>query len=188
MRKPIKEMEEYIRENLRYDPETGFLWWTKESEHRVGKKRDLDKPVGYAQNTGKYVAVHLVLTNRRVCYDAHRIAWFLHYGSWPKDTLDHINGLRTDNRVENLRQATDKENNRNKRSRAGSSSKYKGVSWHKDNQNWQARCNSKYLGSYTQEEEAARVFDKAARELHGDYARLNFPDEQEQGALHGHDV
>jgi hypothetical protein len=163
-------MEEYIRENLRYDPETGFLWWTKESEHRVGKKRDLDKPVGYAQNTGKYVAVHLVLTNRRVCYDAHRIAWFLHYGSWPKDRI------------------REKENNRNKRSRAGSSSKYKGVSWHKDNQNWQARCNSKYLGSYTQEEEAARVFDKAARELHGDYARLNFPDEQEQGALHGHDV
>jgi hypothetical protein len=186
MRKPTKEYEDYIRENLRYDPETGHLWWIKPSG-----RRQLDKPVGCINKTRGYVCFTLGLTDGQVYCTVHRIAWFLYYGCWPKELLDHLNGIKTDNRIENLREASQQQNLRNQKSRTGSS-KYKGVSWSKQSQKWRVdfRYNEKAncFGFYTSEEEAALAYDKAARELHGDYARLNFPEEHEQGALHGHDV
>ena len=188
MRKPTKEMDEYIRENLRYDPETGHLWWTKPSG-----KRKLNKPVGSLGNG--YLVFGLptisLVGNTRVFQRAHRVAWFLHYGSWPDELIDHINGVRADNRIENLRLATHKENLRNRKSKKGSLSKYKGVTWSKRDSKWCSYIyhdKMKHLGSYTSEEEAGRAYDKAAREYFGDYACLNFPEEHEQGAIHGHDV
>lgn len=192
MRKPTKEVDEYIRENLRYDPETGYLWWIKESDHRVGKKRDLDKSADYIHKNSGYVNVNLSLTGGQFPYRAHRVAWFLHYGSWPDKSLDHINGIKTDNRIENLRPATQQENDRNRKAYKGCSSKYKGVSWSKSCQKWKSYIRSnqrqEHLGIYSSEEEAAQAYDKAARERFGDYACLNFPEEHEQGAIHGHDV
>ena len=59
-------------------------------------------------------------------------------------------------------------------------SKYKGVYWHKKDKRWQAQIgeNKKrtYIGSYTNEMDAARAYDKKAKELHGEFARLNFPE------------
>jgi hypothetical protein len=192
MPKHTEEMDEHIRENLRYDPETGYLWWIKESEHRQGNKKDLNKPAGYIHNTEKYVFLNLNLTSGKTVYTAHRVAWFLHYGFWPKEMLDHINGIRDDNRVKNLREATKNQNEMNKKKRLGCSSKYKGVYYKKDRQKWvsymKINGQRKHLGIYTSEEEAARAYDKAAREYFGDYACLNFPEEHEQGAIHGHDV
>jgi len=189
MPKPTEEMDEYIRENLRYDPETGHLWWIKLSENKSGM-RNVDKPIGYSSKNYLRATIYFEGLNRG--YYLHRLAWFLHYGVWPDMQLDHINGVKDDNKIENLRPATSKENNRNRRSVKSSSSKYKGVGWSKEKQKWKSYIKhnqvSKHLGYSTSEEEAARAYDKAARELFGDYARLNFPDEHEQGALHGHDV
>ena len=187
MRIHTEEVSEYIRENLRYDPETGYLWWIKPSKNNVKTPRNLNKPVGTLHQKG-YFRIKILST----AMSCHRVAWFLYYGSWPKDILDHTNGIGTDNRIENLRCATDKENSRNRRSVKGSSSKYKGVSWNKEKQKWHSlitlNYRGKHLGYYASEEEAARAYDKAAREQFGDYACLNFPDEHEQGATHGHDV
>ena len=191
MLKPTKEDEDYIRENLRYDPETGYLWWVK-PHYGLGRKRDLDKPIGYGNKHLDYIPLTLYSTSGQLNYRAHRVAWFLHYGSWPDELIDHINGVKTDNRVENLRAATCKENDRNRKAYKGFSSKYKGVSWHKGSQKWRSylKLNERqeHLGLYVSEEEAARVYDKAAREQFGEYACLNFPEEHEQGALHGHDL
>ena len=194
MRKPTKEEENYITENLRYDHETGYLWWIKPSENKSAR-RLLDKPVGWHTPAG-YLEFGSPRQITGYSYTkklfVHRIAWFLHYGIWPEHELDHINNDKTDNRLENLRPATRKENGRNRKAHKDSSSKYKGVSWNKKQQKWisQIKINYKteYLGCYTSEEDAARAYDKAARELHGEYACLNFPDEHEQGALHGHDL
>lgn len=187
MRKLTEEEEDYLRDNLRYDPETGHLWWTKPLN-----RRRIDKPAGYVHNIKGYVCLNLTLTDGQFACGAHRVAWFLHYGVWPKDMIDHINGVRYDNRISNLREATNRENQSNSRKLANCSSQYKGVSFNKGQQKWQSRVkvNEKnlYLGGYTSEEEAARAYDKAAREIFGDYACLNFPDEHEQGALNGHDV
>lgn len=96
--------------------------------------------------------------------------------------IDHIDRNGLNNRRENLRAATAKQNRRNSRKyqrSRGTSSSYKGVSWHAARNKWQAHIKynkSKFLGRFDSEIEAAKAYDKAARELFGEYARLNFPD------------
>jgi len=102
----------------------------------------------------------------------------------PKGMLvDHINHDGMDNRSANLRKATHSQNmcNRKKFSCA-SSSKYKGVSWHKGKRKWEATIGLKgrniHLGRFKSEIEAAKAYDAAAREYHGEFAYLNFPEKE----------
>lgn len=92
--------------------------------------------------------------------------------------VDHINGNPLDNRRANLRICTVKENNWNRRRRIGGSSGFKGVV--RVGTRWRAIIwpNGKqiYLGSFAEPEEAARAYDRAAREEYGEFACLNFPD------------
>ena len=94
---------------------------------------------------------------------------------------DHINHNGLDNRKSNLRVCTCSENNRNKRSQKGSTSIYKGVCRHKATGKWRARIKFEgkrmHIGYFTDEKEAARAYDAKAKELFGEYALLNFPDE-----------
>lgn len=99
------------------------------------------------------------------------------------DTLievDHINCDPLDNRRSNLRICTRGENAKNReKPRRASSSKYKGVSLHRDSGRWMAfiglnrRC--RYIGSYKTDIDAAMAYDKAAIKIHGEFAKLNFP-------------
>lgn len=93
-------------------------------------------------------------------------------------SVDHINGNGLDNRRCNLRFATVNQNQFNRRPNSGCSSQYKGVYWDKSKNRWRAyiKKNHKrfYLGVYTDELQAARAYDEAARELFGKYARPNF--------------
>ena len=186
MLKLTKEDEDYIRENLRYDPETGELWWTKP----LGRRR-LDKPVG--SYTHGYLQVFLPTSEgKRRQLLVHRVAFFLYYGHWPEGLIDHINMVRDDNKIENLRVATYQQNKLNTRSQKGSLSSYKGVYFIKSTGKWRSIVGLNdeflYFGTYASEEAAARAYDKAIRELHGGFARLNFPEEHEQGAVHGYDI
>lgn len=96
--------------------------------------------------------------------------------------VDHINHNGLDNRKENLRFATRRQNSSNSQSRKNSSSQYLGVSWYNKNQKWvaEARYNYKkyYLGSFTCEYQAALAYNKKAIELHGEYANLNVVPEE----------
>jgi hypothetical protein len=96
-----------------------------------------------------------------------------------KRCVDHINGNRADNHASNLRWATSLENSFNRASRAGSSSSFKGVSWNKKAKKWHARLmidgRDRHLGFYDDEEQAARVYDAAAQEVHGAFFKANFP-------------
>lgn len=97
-----------------------------------------------------------------------------------RNLLDHRNGNKLDNRRENLREATNQQNVWNSKARPGSSS-FKGVS--RTDGRWGAKIKrdgkSKSLGSYATEEEAALAYDRAAEELFGEFARLNFPDRRD---------
>ena len=92
---------------------------------------------------------------------------------------DHINHDGLDNRKKNLRNCTLRQNNANSRSSASSSSKYKGVSWSKAKSRWSAYIKKDgkqfFLGYFHSETEAARAYDRKAKEFFGRFANLNFP-------------
>ena len=108
-------------------------------------------------------------------YYEHRLIWFYHYGVWP-DELDHIDGNRDHNKLENLREVTSQQNKFNTVSRPGSSSQYKGVD--KFRNRWRARyrLNGKevHLGVFDTEIEAANAYDNAVREHQGEFMKENY--------------
>ncbi len=94
---------------------------------------------------------------------------------------DHVDGNGINNTRGNLRLATHAQNMRNSRIPKNNSSGFKGVTWDKQHKKWRAQIQvngrTQYLGLFAGPEEAGSAYDAAARELHGDYARLNFEQE-----------
>jgi len=116
------------------------------------------------------------------CYSEHALVFMYHHGHFADET-DHINGIKTDNRIENLREVSRSQNNANakKRVRNGEcSSSAKGVYFRSDwkpNGKWVAQLvvNGKHhwLGGFNTEAEAALAYNNAAIEHYGDFAKLN---------------
>ena len=108
---------------------------------------------------------------------AHRVAWFLTTGKWPPSNLsiDHINGDRHDNRFVNLRLATISENGANRQMNASSRTGVKGVSFCTQMNKFKVKIKSKgvshHLGYFTDLQEAARSYAKAANTRFGEFAR-----------------
>lgn len=103
-------------------------------------------------------------------------------GAGDKEEVDHINHNGLDNRRENLRVCTKQQNQRNRRKSAGHSSRFKGVSFSKGKMRWQAyvcvpsavgKGRHRHLGYFAAETDAAAAYDRAARELFGEFACLN---------------
>lgn len=97
----------------------------------------------------------------------------------PVNTIDHRNVVPSDNRWLNLREATHSEQMKNRNSHADSTSRFLGVSLRKDRGVWRSTIfvdgKQVFLGTFKDEEKAARAYDAAALQYHGDFARLNFP-------------
>jgi len=100
-------------------------------------------------------------------YLAHRVAWLVMHGALPESSIDHINGVRTDNRIENLRLATTAENGRNQRRPVTNTSGRIGVSWHKQKQKWHSQIvfngKKRTLGYFADFDMAAEARHKAER-------------------------
>ena len=98
-------------------------------------------------------------------------------GAKKGEIVDHINGNTLDNRKENLRICTHKNNMQNQKTPKNNKSEYKGVYWVKENKNWRARIqvNGKKvsLGCYKNKEDAAKAYNEAAIKYFGEFARIN---------------
>lgn len=147
---------------LRYDAQTGALYWIKHRGTRAtaGSRADRPVPDGY----------RVVKIDGHV-YRAHRVAWAIVNGVWPQDEIDHRNRRRDENELRNLREATKSQNAVNRPWRAGASG-VKGVIPH--GTRWRASIKFQgkriHLGVYGSKEEAGRVHQRKAEDLFGDFA------------------
>lgn len=151
-----------LRELLAYDRETGAFTW-KVARGRGVMVGDI---AGYT-HSGGYRYIGVCGRNHR----AHRLAWLWVHGVWPAACLDHRNGVRSDNRIVNLREATIAENAQNRLQVASdNTSGHPGVSWRKDRCRWRAFIHldgrQHHLGHYATAEEAAAAYLVAKAKLH----------------------
>jgi hypothetical protein len=149
-----------LRELLHYDEETGIFTnrVNRWSRGVAGRQVGNTMPQGYRR----------IGIDGRI-YQAHRLAWLYVYGEWPKHCIDHINGNKADNRIENLRDVTVETNTQNlRRARADSGTGYMGVFHFKGKYISYIRCAGKriYLGLFNDPEEGSRVYLEAKRKLH----------------------
>lgn len=132
----------------------GWGWYAMRSEHNGGNRRG-------------------ILMHREIM------------AAQPGQMIDHRNRRGLDNRRENLRFCTTSQNNANAKKRVGSTSKYKGVSLFRRDSKWQVhiRLHGKntYLGRFDSEVEAALIYNVAAIEWFGEFARLNVIEENGNG-------
>lgn len=122
--------QKQLHDALTYDPLSGEVRWkTGVSNMMAGELAGAKHPSGY-----------IVITFNSRTYKLHRLIWILLFGQIPDGFyLDHINGNRTDNRLQNLRLATNAQNQQNRPAPKNNSSGYRGVCWHKQMQKWWAR-------------------------------------------------
>ena len=168
MTKQIKPLPwtEYLRSILKYDVETGDLFW----KHRIDVSPEWNikwagKPAGCKTENGRYVVGVC-----RAQYQFHRIVWKIYYGSDPSGQIDHIDGDPLNNRIANLRVVSQSGNNKNKARSKHNTSGVTGVYWSKPRGMWYSQIRENYklihIGFFTEKADAIAARKQAERD-HG---------------------
>ena len=170
----------YLLECFEYK-EGKLFWKARPPSHfntlrtyRSFTTRSSGKEAGHNHKSNHYNEIRL----DGKLYKAHRIIFKMFHGRDPQDCIDHVDGDPTNNRIENLREATQQENTRNMAKLPNKSSQYKGVS--KRGNSWISSIwvnDSAMSVKCGSEMEAALMYDKLAREHFGEFANLNFKEE-----------
>jgi len=147
-----------------FEYKDGVLYWKKnQSNIKSGAMAGYQRPDGY-----------IVIGFKNKSIRAHRLIWLMHYGFMP-EFLDHINGVRNDNRLVNLRVATRTQNQMNLKKRIDNSSGCSGVFWNKQRNKWAARIQIdkkiKHIGLFLSIENAIAARKIAEQKLFGEFAR-----------------
>lgn len=136
---------------FRYDEETGRLFWKNKSHPR--SHAQIGSEVGTKRVDGRH---EIIVKGHH--FRTHRVIWFMANGVWPKDEIDHLDGDPSNNRLDNLREATRSENARNMRKRHNSQVCMNGVYWQKRDGRYQvyigAGGRQKYLGYFANLDDA----------------------------------
>jgi hypothetical protein len=146
---------QHLRESFTYYPKTGTL-----IRNKNGKSMDSLDFYGYTQ-----------VFYRGKTYKGHRLIWAIFFGEFPKGQIDHINGVRHDNRIENLRDVNQQQNLHNQKlPHKQNKSGYLGVCWNEKSKKWQAGISinrkTKYLGVFDNKEDAHKAYLEAKKIYH----------------------
>ena len=170
---------ELLRKLLRYEPETGKLFWRERDleffkTHQSCEKWNL-RWAGKEAFTFSDAKGYRRGTLLGKSYKAHRIIWKLFYGNDPINQIDHINCIHADNRICNMREATNTQNQRNTKIKKTNKSGYKGVCFHKQHRKWASTIcvDGKYrhLGYFENPKDASKAYDAACKKYHGEFGR-----------------
>lgn len=177
MAKPISCREAIPVETLKalvaFDAATNRLFWKERPVHLFASRRGA--ATWNSRFAGKEAFVTLIngYFGARIfgrCYYKHRAVWAFVYGEWPVHNIDHVNGDRTDNRIENLRDVPQAYNMRNAALPKTNSSGAIGVGWYGPRRKWTARIKVNkrniHLGYFTTFSDAVEA-RKAAERQHG---------------------
>lgn len=167
-------VEGILKESIIYYPISGLmLWRERPREHFASdvswarwNTRFAGKEAGTVTGKGyRTVSIRIPGNPKRIFLLAHRVALFMKTGNWPVNQIDHINGIKYDNRFANLRDVTASENQRNKQISVNNTSGVMGVCFHRASNKWRSRITlykkELNLGFFTQKE-AAIAARKAA--------------------------
>lgn len=153
--------QDELKARLSYEPDTGIFRWK------------VTRPGGMYPGdiAGWHNGKNMIRINfGGKCYLAHRLAWFYTHNEWPPQ-IDHINGNRRDNRLCNLRPASNAQNQANNHAKRNNKLGIRGISADHNGYRVQLRKGEKKISKYFATLDAAKQFAvEASKRLHGDYS------------------
>lgn len=171
---------EILRELIDYRPVTGKFYWRERGLEFFKDERS--KKIWNTKYSGKETFTtddsdgYKMSSVLGIKVKAHRVAWAIYYGEWPGNFIDHINLLPGDNRISNLRLATNSQNMMNGSLRSDNKSGYKGVYWCKEKGKWAAEGKidgrKKFLGRFDCPKAAYLAYCAHAEEHYKAFARI----------------
>lgn len=162
-----KLTRERLTEVLDVDPQSGTFTWkvTLSNRNPSGAKAG-------ARHSAGYICIQIDGENLL----AHHLMWLYVHGQWPAQQIDHKNRCRSDNRIENLREADHAQNHQNIGLLSTNTSGFKGVSYCARDKAWNAVIiafgQRHYLGYFKSKNEAHLAYVDAAKRFHGEFAYL----------------
>lgn len=169
---------EVLRQLLRYEPDTGKLFWKERTEDLFTSRHRSPKSYMNGWNA-KYAGKQAFTAKHNAGYRsgaiferlflAHRVCYAIHFGKWPENHIDHVNGDRADNRIDNLRDVTVSQNRKNVSISGNNSSGFGGVYLQKRTGRWVAETKVSgkkiYIGSFPDKDLAIAARMKANADL-----------------------
>ena len=162
----MKKIEVTIKENIEYNLETGEMFRIFFNPTTGSIRKHLINN----GNNNKYVRVTFSYDKKQYNINAHRIAWFIVYGEWIP-MIDHINKIKNDNRINNLRRCTNQQNQFNSKAHKDNRVGFKGVTLDRGRYKASIKHNGVqcHLGLFDTPEQASEVYQKKADELRGEF-------------------
>tara|TARA_R100000995_G_scaffold84711_1_gene64431 strand:+ start:3495 stop:4145 length:651 start_codon:yes stop_codon:yes gene_type:complete len=165
--RPLPPLEE-LKEFLDYNPDTGIFTWIKS---RGRNSSVVGKEAGHKQKFERDTRIRISVNGK--LYFAHRLAYYIYHGVDPLEKeVDHKDRNPLNNKIDNLRLATKKENCRNSSMSKNNTSGVTGVHWHKVKKKWEATITEgkkKYLGIFTNKEDAIKARKEAEIKYYGEF-------------------